>query len=63
MAHQDYLALTACGDTKPTTLVTRDQSRVRCQDCLDAIESGQAAAIAHDNDNRFDDHGVSGYEL
>jgi hypothetical protein len=41
-AHRSFLVTTACGrEDVQTTLVTRDPSRVRCPDCLDAIGDSQ----------------------
>jgi hypothetical protein len=33
MAHKDYFVTTACGQEMPSTLVTRDDARVRCSCC------------------------------
>ncbi len=37
IAHNDYLAPTACGREVTTTLVTRQDHRVRCPECLAAM--------------------------
>lgn len=37
IAHKDYLATTACGEEKPTVLVTRRADLVRCPDCKTAM--------------------------
>jgi hypothetical protein len=41
-AHRDYLVLTACGREVATTLVTRQDDRVHCPDCLAAMTAQDA---------------------
>jgi hypothetical protein len=40
IAHKNYTVTTACGEPMPTTLVTRNPDRVRCDRCKTAMEPG-----------------------
>jgi hypothetical protein len=40
-AHRDYLVTTACGEEKPTTLVTRRDDLVCCPDCVAAMAADE----------------------
>jgi hypothetical protein len=40
LAHKDFLVTTACGEEMPTTLVTRQDDRVRCERCKAAMRDG-----------------------